>query len=603
LITVSTITLAITSIIAPSLAIMTVAGLVNPAAAQTAAPCVDISEWSPGRPQTIVPSFKSPHITDECFSALVSSLIAADKRTLSDSLASIFSARTPKNRFTVDLLFSLYKVKPLSGDAALWGRVVDIWASSSPQTPDAILAASGEGGKIPVADTLYRVLDAAGRLDANGLLRYGRVKCLVGDYRAAASIYCRAAADKRLEHVAVTQMEQLFADADSAVRSDAVRAFRNCVLALPAADTVFYRNRLADFYGRYGHFDEEIYILTAFGAKTAPAGRRLAETARAHFSQRRYRLAALAASAAYGRMEEGDQTRAAAAFTAYQAYTQLKARDSALVWLRVSGATDKDAKILAVALNQETGRLEEAARLLEQLPPSLSKDTLAVRAYVFSGEIGKALNHIATATTPSWVMSPRERMLWRARCLIFQGQPYDAAPTLDSLKFMPSWNAASETLRYKYWLQKLDEGGAPHGAAQIWGRLEYYVYTGDLGAAAKMLKGFFDAAGIQADGAGGAGEAMAVRLAGALIGSSRFAEALSVLDMVGGGGGSKVNLNLNLNLKFDVDSKRSPEYMFVKAEVLKEVGRADDARNIAQKILAEYPGDVFAQRARMLLVK
>jgi tetratricopeptide (TPR) repeat protein len=588
---------------------VTAAALVCIAAAQTLPPqkpqCMDISDWSPGRPQTIIPVFKSPHITDECFSELVSFLIAVDKKTLSDSLAPIFSGRASKNRFAIDLLFSLYKINPLSGDVALWGRVVDIWAASSPKTPDAILAESGEGGKIPIADTLYHVLDAAGRLDAQGLLRYGRVKCLIGDYRAAVALYCRAA-DKRLEHVAFTQMEQLFADADSAARSDAMRGFRKCVLALPAADTAFYRNRLADFYGRYGHFDEEISILVTLNTRSAPTGRRLSEAARTHFSQRRYRLAASAASAAYARLDEGDRTRASAAFTAHQAYTQLKARDSALVWLRLSGATDKDAKILAVALNQETGRLEEASRLLEQLPPSLSKDTLAVRAYIFSGEIGKALNHIATATTPSWVMSPRERMLWRARCFIFQGQPYDAAPALDSIKFMPTWNAASETLRYKYWLQKLDEGGAPQGAAQLWGRLEYYLYTGDLNAASKALKVFFDAAGVQQAGvAGGVGEALSVRLAGALAANSRYAEALETLDMVDGGArrGSSNNPNLNLSLKFDIDNSRSPEYLFVKAEALKGLGRNDEARGIAQKILTEHPGDVFAQRARMLLVK
>jgi len=474
--------------------------------------------------------------------------------------------------------------------------------ASSPRTPSAIFAADIEGGNILVADTLYRALDAEGGLDAQELIRYGRVKCLLGDYRAAAAIYCRAAADKRLEYVAVSQMEQLFVDADSSVRSDALRDFRNCALASPTADTAFYRNRLADFYGRHGHFDEEISILTALNTQSSPTGRKLAETARAHFSQRRYRLAAIAASAAYSRLEEGNQFRTSAAFTAHQAYTQLKARDSALVWLRLSGATDKDAKILAVALNQETGRLDEAARLLEQLPPSLSKDTLAVRAYIFSGEIGKALNQIAVSTTPSWVMSPRERMLWRARCLIFQGQPYDAAPTLDSLKFMPSWNATAETLRYKYWLQKLGEGGARPGAAQIWGRLEYYVYTGDLSAAVKLLKGFFDD-GVGNIQAGGIDEALVVRLAGALSANSRYADALSVLEAIGGGGRGKGGngSGLNLNLKFDISGNRSPEYMFVKAEVLKALGRNDDAQDIAQKILTEYPADIFAQRARMLL--
>jgi tetratricopeptide (TPR) repeat protein len=576
------------------------ASVANPAADVPGA-CADISGWVFSRPQTVIPSFKSPHITDECFAALVSSLVAADKRLFSDSLASIFSARAPKNRFTVELLFLLRKVKPLVGDVALWGRVVDIWLASSPLTPDDILAAISEGGKIPVADTLYRALDVAGRLDADGLLRYGRVKCLVGDYRAAAAIYCRAAADKRLEYVAVTQMEQLFSDADSAARSDALRGFIGCVLALPGADTAFYRNRIADFYGRHGHYGEEVSVLVALNTRSAPVGRRLADVARSRYSQRRYRIAAAAAAAAYGVLEEGDQARASAAFTAHQAYAQLHARDSALVWLRLSGATDKDAKIMAVALNQEVGRLDEAARLLEQLPPSLSKDTLAVRSYIFSGELGKALNHIASATTPSWVMAPRERLLWRARCHIFQGRPYDASQFLDSIKFVPVWGAASETLRYRYWLQKLDEGNVPPGSAQAWGRLEHCIYICDLGAAAKGLKEFLDGGGKAAEAGvvGGVSEALAVRLAGALAAVSRYAEALEVLETLGDGRGSgAVGIGTGI-----VISVRSPEYLYVKAALLNALGRGVEARDIAQKILKEYPADVFAQRARMLLAK
>jgi tetratricopeptide (TPR) repeat protein len=501
----------------------------QPAVAQQQAQCPGMPDWDISRPQTIIPAVKSPGMTDACVAALLS-----------------------------------------------------------------LLADNSEGGKIPAADTLYGALDSVGRLDAGELLRYGRVKCLVGDYRAAAAIYCRAAADKRLEYIAVTQMEQLFADADSAQRSAALRGFRNCALSRPGADTAFYRNRLADFYGQHGHFGEEISILKAFGSPSAPVGPKLAAVAKAHFTASRYRFAAVAAVAAYDKLEEGDQARAAAALTAYQAYSQLKARDSALVWLQFSGATDRGAREQAVALNQEAGHHEEAASLLEALPASLSKDTLAVRGRIFAGEIGKALNHIATSTATAWVMNPRERMLWRARCLIFQGQPYDAAPTLDSIKFMASWHGTPEALRYKYWLQKLDEDGAPRGAAQAWGKLECCIYTGDLSAAAKGLKDFLETAdgiggaggslkglfGIKA-GVGAVGEALAVRLSGALSSRSRHAEALEALEMAADG--------------------RSPEYFYAKAAALKEIGRRDDARNVAQRILKEYPADVFAQKARILL--
>jgi tetratricopeptide (TPR) repeat protein len=594
-----------------ALLIIMAAGIIGAAAAQSAPPaqssgkiCVDVSEWVPERRAAIVSSFKSPHIADGCFAAMVSSLINIDKKILDDSLVSIFSARSPKNRFTVGLLFSLYRIKPLSGDAALWGRVIDIWAASSREHPSSVAASYSEGGGIPTADTLYGALDAAGRLDAHELLRYGRIKSLSGDYRAAAAIFCRAAADKRVEHAAVTQMEQLLSDADSAAMVAALRAFRRCALSHQSSDTAFYRNRLADFCGRHGLFDEEISILKALDIPTAPAGRKLADAAKSHFARRRYRLSAAAAVAAHGRLDSADAARPAAALTAYQAYTQLKIRDSALVWLRLSGAAGKDAKIQAAALNQETGHLGESARIIDSLPTSLPKDTLAVRQYVFLGEMGKALNHIAAATTPSWVMSPRERLLWRARCLIFSARPYDAAPALDSLKFMANWHGAAEVLRYKYWIQRLDGADVPQGLAEAWGQLEHRVYTGDLDAAMRGLKESGLARG------GGPGEALAVRLAGALMSSSRHQEALAALELVQGGKPASTGGAGGINLKTDIklggsggNKANGPEYLYVYAEALNELGRRDEARAAAQKILAEYPADVFAQKARILLAK
>ncbi|MCL2218947.1 MAG: hypothetical protein FWC23_01615 [Chitinispirillia bacterium] len=449
-----------------------------------------------------------------------------------------------------------------------------------------------EGAGLPLADTLYRALDSAGRLDAHELIRYGRVKSLLGQYRDAARIFCRAAiSDNRLEYAAMGQMGHMLADADSADKAAAIRTFERCALASPNADTAVFRNWLADFCGRQGLYEQEISLLTRLHTTESPSGRKLIDAARKHFSARRYRLAVSAAAAAYGRADEPKQ-RTDAAFVAHRSYLELKVRDSALIWLKLSEVNDRNAQIQAVTLNQETGRLEEAAALIDSLPASLSKDTLAVRQLLFAGEPVNALNTIMTSKSAAWKMAPRERMLWRGRCMIFSGQIYEAIPVLDSMKFMPSWHAAAEALRYKYWTQKLDDNSE---ALDIWGKLEYVIYTGNLTDAARLLKGH----GMT----GEIGEMLAVRLARILAQTGLFAEALSVLETAGS---EEIDLGIkgiNKEKNNKTKSAQSPEYMYFKAEMLNETGRTDEARALANKILADYPLDIFAQKARILLSK
>jgi len=588
-------------------------GAMSTAIAQTpSTTCADAPNWTEltgsQRKDAINQTFKQrDHLSDECFSAMVSSIYSADRKLLADSFGVIFSSRAAKGSFSQELLFSLFKNNRLVSDKNIWGKIIDAWSSASVQPVYAVLAANSEGGKLPAADTLYSALDAAGRLDAHELLRFGRVKCLLGNYRAAALIYCRVIAeDKRLELAAFTPMGQLFADADSAVMAAALGDFERCAFSLPSADTALFRDKLAEMYNRGGLFEKEIALLSAFDIQSAPSGRKLADAARGHFTRRRYRYAAAGAAAAYARLEEKDQ-RTGIAFVAYQSYMQLGARDSALVWLRRAEAVgNKDARIQAVALNQETGHLDEAAALIDSLPASLSKDTLLVRQRLFSGEAGKALNLIVASKSTSWVMSPRDRMLWRGRCMVFGGQVYEAAPVLDSIKFMASWHGSQEILRYRYWIQKLEDD---QGALESWGKLEYLIYTGDLTAAYQYLQ--------KTRLSGESGEMLAVRLARALSASARFQEALETLELVDKGntsgvsGGVDYGINLNLGDKGGKGGKdgkdgkgkdvRTPEYLYFKAEMLKESGRHDDARVVANKILVDYPADIFAQKARILL--
>jgi len=563
---------------------------------QISAQCPAIPQWKQlpdAERRGLIKIFYSQFICDECFAAMVSGLHAADRKLLKDSLATVFKTRSAKGSFSQALFILLFKNEHIVRNKQLWGNIIDIWAAAGDQPVYAVLAVHSEGGKLPAADTLYRALDAAGRLDAHELLRFGRVKCLLGDYAAAADIYCRIISeDRRVEHAALTQMEQLFADADSASKSAAFSRFETCVFAIPSIDTAFYRNRLADLYGRGSFYDKEAAILRKFDTKDEPAGRKLADAAKAHFTRRRYRQAATAAVAAAELLDKAEQP--AAALTAYQAYMQLKVRDSALIWLKRSGVTSKDAMIQAVALHQEAGHTRESAALLDSMPLSLSKDTLVVRQYLFTGEISKAQSH-ASSPHVSWIMNPRERALWMSRCLIFGGRPYEASAILDTLRFMHSWHGTAEILRYKYWFQKLEDDQA---ALEVWGELEYSIYTGDLASAAQNIK--------KQNLRGEPGEMMAVRLARALAASGHTEQAIEILGLMETGStGGGPDYGIKGIPGRETESKNTvvhtAEYLYAKAEILNEAGRKEEARIIANKILKEYPADVFAQKARILL--
>jgi tetratricopeptide (TPR) repeat protein len=405
-------------------------------------------------------------------------------------------------------------------------------------------------------------------------MRFGRERCLHKDYLAAAEVYCWAASvGRNIVHAVMTNMGRYFADADSAGRDAALEMFMNCALSDAPADTAAIRDWIAAYYGRHGHFEREITTLARLNLPTAPSGRRLADVAKTHFANRRYRHAATAATAAYEHIEEEESNRRnGTAFVAHQAYLQLGIRDSALAWLQISGITGRDAQFQAAALNQETGHLEAAAELINSMTPSITKDTLLVRQRIFEGIPGMALSEMSESRSVTWARHPQERLLWRARCMIFGGRAHEASSTIDSIRFSAAWHGASETLRYRYWIQKLD-GNA--NMLNAWGKLEHLIYIGDLTGASRTFIGY----GIT----GEAGEMMAVRVSRELTRAARHSEALLTLESIQGGKG--------------------PEYLYFLAEALHGAGRTEEAREIVNKILMEFPSDIFAQKARILLMQ
>ncbi|MDR0305994.1 MAG: hypothetical protein LBI42_04045 [Chitinispirillales bacterium] len=539
---------------------------------QPFAECADTSHWlrSGSHRKEILKQFNAPNITEECFCSMVSQLNSFDPKLLEDSTAAVFASRSVKGRFSPALFLCLSRNDSLVNNKKIWSAAAQAWADASVIPVYGVLASYSEGGRMPAADSLYRALDAVGMLDVHDNLRWARIKSLLGDYRGAASLYCKViAADRRMLYPAMGQMGQLFIDTDSRELLTALEEFRTCALGLESGDTAYFRNWLADFYSRAAIYDKEIEILASLDIPSSPVNNKLADIARTHFSKRRYRHAANSAALAFERLEKG-QPRSNAAFIAHQSYMRLGIRDSALVWLKRAELTDNAAKIQAAALNQETGHLQAALTLIDSLSPSLSKDTLIIRQYLFSKEVDKALNYASSALT-SWRQHPREKGLWRARCFIFSGQPLAAVSAMDSVSFSAAWHGSAQLLRYKYQLQMLADDKA---ALKTWAEIEYLIFIEDLTAAVQKLKVYTPA--------GAAGEMIVLRVGQQLVNSGRTTEAFETLDLV-------------------KNSELTSEFLYFKAEVLYSANRKEEARAAAGKLLTDFPADVFAQKARILL--
>lgn len=533
------------------------------------AECLDDSQWkglSAGEKKKYLDRFESESADDRCLCAFIRRYeeVYPDN---ANKLVQKISPRIQSEGFSVDLLLCLLRTDSLPENRPVWRSLVNLWIQKH-QPVYSILMDYGEGGKMPYADSLYRALHLAGALDVHAYVRWGRVLSMLEKFEDAALVYCFICErEPRMVHLALSQMRQFFSDAEPGRISPALDKFKSCISQSSFPDTVLFRNWIADMFGNAGLYDKQVEMLVEFDIPREPVTGKLLDIARDHFAGKRYRFALKPAVLAFRRLDKGDM-RSDAAVIAYQSYLALGMKDSALHWLGRADLSTGERIADAAALCQETGHLYNARALIDSMPSSLTKDTLVIRQYLFSGELEKAAGFAKDSLRHR---SSKQRTLWKGRTLLFSSKIPEAASVFDSLEFSPSWYAASEVLNYRFWLQRFQ---ADYNVLKAWSRMEYFLFTENLQKGADLL--------ASQKFSGEAGEMMAVLLGKAYLKKGKPQDVIRVLDLV------KVE-------------NHSPEFLYTRAEALYILGRLEEAGFMVEQILVGFPTDVHAQKARILL--
>lgn len=503
-------------------------------------------------------------LDDSCMSALFSS--GYSKQEI-DSLERALEARLKYTPFSLKLLTDLLTKGELAGDLDRSSRLAGLWEKRNGYHNEVAgkLAESGAYGK---ADTLFMLFDKAGRLDSYDLLQWAHIQEVLGAVKDACSLYCRICVNNsQLAPVIFNQLTSIVSDASSDTVRQLIDSFCRCYLLSKNADTAMIRNWCADNYGRAGLYDDQIRVIVALDFPHWPSAQKLLDVARERFSKKHYSQTALPANLAYVRLAKPELKSIAAALL-YQSYLETGKKDSALYWLEKADLHSDSRKADAAVLYQSTGHLQKSREIIESLSPSVVRDTLLIRQYLFSDDPANALA-VVLHRGAVWDRSEREAALWKARTLLYSANKDELTAMFDSINIQPSWDSAEELLRIRYLLQRFGD----ENMFKLWAKIEYDLFIGRTQHAAQLIAGKFADATT--------GSILALRVAKVFIENGDAKGALSVLSYY--------------------DNENSAEYMYYNAESLFLSGDSERSFRTLQKLLLNYPGDIFSSKARILI--
>ena len=428
------------------------------------------------------------------------------------------------------------------------------------------------------ADSLFTAFDLSRTMGNGDLIRWMRIKGTLGQYGEAARLACMATG-KDPQYGPMVQYQ--FGEVIKEAKIDTIRAVLNgyclCAVGGGCRDTLGFKQWISGTYDRFGLYDEEVDVLVSLDSKNYPSARELLETARQRFSQRLFSFVIRPAKQAFARSATASQM-ALCALLLYQSYAQTEKNDSAAMWLAGVPLAQEPYKAEAVAFLQRSRYLGKADSLIKTLSPSFMRDTLTIRQMLFSGDLRGAAD-AAERTFQTWGGDKgdgNEALLWRIRTLIFVGAVGAVPPLLDSIDFTPSMNGAEEVLSDKYAIFMVQ--GAP-AAWKGFGSLRYASWAQRPDIALSAL-GSPELENCPAS----VKELLIIDGAKTLAAGKLYSEARTVLERTG-------------------LAAATAEHRYYYAEALLNTGAPEEARHVLEELLMKYPGDVFSEKARIVLLR
>lgn len=443
----------------------------------------------------------------------------------------------------------------------------------------ATLAELENQGKLNLADTLYQDWYALSVLSSTDLLRWAHIKEVLGDYIQAATLICTCIAHEDKNYLPVIHNQLLRMIEENGVpdtQQRIIAAYRTCLLSQPKIDSLWVSQSLADLYGRFSLFHQQVDAVVSLDNNLRSKAERLYGIAQSRFLQHLYELVIEPARLCLGFTRDDRLQRECAALL-YETYIQIGNADSALVWYEKTGKNDRRANQSAVLLYQKKALFPQADSIISRLAESVEKDTLFVRQLLFQQEAKKAAIMFQNAIRQQrWKALPVDRYLWMLRLGVFNRDQTQAGVYFDSLHthgFAFSWIYASEILCFSIAYEKLQDY---QDAFEAWCSVQYRVYIDKTDTIPAQLKTEYWPDHIR--------QFILASYADALIQKQAYERAHNVLML-------------------EPDSTKNTQLLFYKGLVEFKVGDRAKAKKIFEAIVVNDPENVFAHKARIYLLK
>jgi hypothetical protein len=521
-------------------------------------------------------------IDETCLLSLVSR-VNDNHNSILDTLANTLDRWTTHHRLSSKLLCAGYNNQVVHQHTRLWNS---IWRSFQVSNRTLFTEAYKlyNDGSMYTADTLLHIYDSEGKIDNQGLLLWIKIKTITKAYKELPPLYCRlfnqipqipnkmSLSEVNAESMLSLKMQfqQTLDESGKEEISQIIAGFKKCILSKPLSSDAELLRWLAQLSGNYGLYDDELEITSAIQSSDDgfSVSGELADIARNRFINKSFVHALRAGREAF-RKAESNNDRISAGSLVYQSFIALGLNDSALQWIHYAQLTNPNSILNAINLYQMSGQITQAQALINKFPSSLIKDTLAIRQAIFSQNLKAA--HALLQHNDSLKNHKNEVYLWNVRIALFNKATDNLMKLLDSIPDIQNFRGAAEVLEYKYHFFKLMDCLE---SLEAWQLIEYNSYIGKI----MVAPGSFEQ--IQSDD--GCKAEYALILAHRLYERQKIADALAVLS------------------SFD-ESGVSAEFLYQKAQCLHEQKKTVECRKLLEKILLDFPDDIYSGKSRLML--
>jgi tetratricopeptide (TPR) repeat protein len=511
-------------------------------------------------------------LDDGCLIAFIRRRVAVEAgKDAAEAIRGALAAACERNQgFNLALYAGIAVAMIPVADQASIKAVVDVWEKYNSRF-HTLLDRLEQGGDYRAMDSLYQAYDNLGRCDLYDHLRRVNLKVLLGDPDEGTRLCCRIGrSDPGMLPVIHSQLENILENASPEQRRAALGIYEECAVSLPdpAARSAAIA-WLANAYGRYG-FDKEEYtiVTTRLAADSPVSGKLLLDIAQRRFSRKLFAESIESAQRAWNLLDDPRRkTQCAGVLT--NAYLRMGRKDSAAVWLRKADLRDQHVKSGVAVLFQQAGLTALADSIIHTIPLSLTRDTLTIRGLIFAGRLAEAGGCVAALGG-----SPRDQSLWRMRTAVYRGDLPATTRVLDSIRLAPEWEYTPEFLQHRYAVNLIEGDSA---AFSYWGRLCRTVFCG-------TVSGTIDSLPPAGSMVPAVAELYFTTLARQLLDNN---EPVLAAKAIGG----------------LPDSAAGPRVLYYRAIVEDRLGRHSEARQLFERLMIDYPQDVFSNKARMELQK